>query len=239
MSNVIKLPALDNQIEIAPDWIAARDEIVAAAAVVKTIEHDADFRAAGDILRKLTKTSNAMEAFRKQYAEPYAEAVKIIKGAADTAREPLERAKARIQQALNRYAEEQQRKAEAERKRIEEEQRRAVEAQLAEQERARKEAEELGLDEPEPLEPVAPVAELPAVQAPHAEAVRVQTDVSWEVTDEERVDRAFMAVDPRKVNEWVRANKERIIEAIKEDAGQGAKLLAGIKLEVKTKVISR
>ena len=239
MSNVIKLPALNSEIEIAPDWIAARDQIVAEASGLVSVKDDSAFKLAGDMLRKITKTSNAMEAFRKQYAEPYAEAVKIIKGAADTAREPLEKAKARVQMMLNRYAEEQQRRAEEERKRIEEEQRRQIEAQLAAQEKARQEAETLGLDEPEPQE-VALVVELATVvEQPRADSVRVQTDVAWTLADEEKVDRAFLTIDSRKVNEYVRANKDRIAKAIKDDPAQADKIAPGLVFEIKTKVISR
>lgn len=239
MSNIIKLPVLESSIEIAPDWIAARDQLVTDSAKIKSVADDASFNAAGELLKKITKTSNAMEAFRKKYAEPYAEAVKTIKGAADTAREPLEREKARIQTALNRYAAEQQRRAEEARKRLEEEHQRAIEKQLAEQDRARKEAEAIGLDEPAPVEPEAPVQTLPEVSAPKSDAVRVQSDVAWECMDEEKVDRAFLSLDSRKVNEYVRANKDRIMEAIKSDSTQADRLLFGIKFEIKTKVISR
>jgi hypothetical protein len=239
VSNVIQLPKLLPQIEIAPDWISARDQLLEDATGIADVNDDAAFAAAGELLRRLTKTSNAMEAFRKQYAEPYAEAVKIIKGAADTAREPLEKAKNRIQTAMNRYAEQQARLAEEERKRAEEEQRREVERRLAEQERARSEAEALGLDVPE-MPPIEVTTEtLPARVAPKADAVRVQQDVTWEVADEERVNRAFLSIDARKVNEWVRANKERVLEAMKDDEASGSRMLEGIVLKVKTKVISR
>lgn len=236
---VIKLPALDQEITIAPDWIAARDQIITDAASIPAVTDDQAFKLAAELLRRITKTSNAMEAFRKQYAEPYAEAAKTIKRAADDAREPLEKAKARIQAQLNSYAAEQKRQAESERKRIEAEQRAEVERRIFEQEKTAAEAEELGLPAPEAAPIEQPPADLPVISPPKADAVRVQVDVAWAAADEEKIDRAFLSLDPKKINEYARANKERIVAIIKDDAAAATTILTGIVFKVQTRVISR
>lgn len=239
-NKVIKLPEIPAEITIAPDWLATRAEIIEAASAVALIETGEDFDAAGELLRRITKTSNAMERFRKDMTAPLTEASRVVKRAADTARKPLEDAKARLQQLLNAYAAEQQRKAEEERRRIEAEQRRAVEEQLARQQAEQEAADALGFDEPdEPLpEPEVP-AIVPQVDRARADAVRVQESIDWEIVDEGAIPRAFLALDPRRVNGFVAQHKDRIRELVKEQPDEAAKLVPGIAFRIETKVISR
>lgn len=240
MSNLIKLPELPKAVEISTDWITKRDEIVTAAAKITAIDTPDQFEAASELLRALTKTSNKMEAFRKEYAEPFAESVKVIKAASDEARKPLENAKLSIQNKLNRYAADQQRKQDEERKRIEAEQRRAIEEQLAKQQAQQAAADDLGLDDtPADVEPVKTPIIMPVVAAPRADAVRVQTDLAWTVTNEDAVPGAFKVVDSVKVNAWKKLNQDRAIQQIKDNDGKPLELVPGIMFEVKTKVISR
>ncbi len=240
MSNIIKIPKIPSEITIALDWLAARATAIEEASAFDAIETAEQFDAAGEALRKLTKTSNAMERFRKDTTAPLTEASRTIKKAADTARGPLEDAKDRLQAMLNAYAAEQQRKAEAERRRIEAEQRKQIEEQLAKQQAEREAAADLGFgepDEPEP-EPVVP-AIIPQVDRARSDAVRVQEDVDWEIIDEGAVPRAFLSLDTRKVNGYKAQHKDRIMEILKERPDEAAKLVPGIKFSIKTKVMSR
>ena len=236
----IRIPNLPSEVTITPDWLTLRAELIEAAAGIATVDTPETFDAAGELLRKITKASNAMEKFRKEYADPYNEAVRTIKKAADTAREPLETAKARIQGALNAYAAEQQRKAEEERKRIEEAQRKEVERQMAERAKAEAEAEELGLEDelPEPV-PVEVPSIIPQIDRARADAVRVQESVEWALVDEAAVPEAFKTFDPRKVNAWMAGEKDRVRTALKADAGMADKVIPGLRFTITTKVISR
>lgn len=237
---IVRIPNLPSEVTITPDWLTLRAELIEAAAGIATVETPEAFDAAGELLRKITKASNAMEKFRKEYADPYNEAVRTIKKAADAAREPLEAAKAKLQGGLNAYAAEQQRKAEAERKRIEEAQRKEVERQMAERAAAVEEAAELGLEDelPEPV-PVEVPAIIPQIDRARADAVRVQETVAWEAVNEDEIPEAFKTFDPRKVNAWLAGNKEQVKAALQADKTAGDKVIPGLRFRIDTKVISR
>lgn len=224
-TNIIRLPKLDTEITISRDWIAERDKLVMQAKPLATIDSDGDYSMAGEVLSQITKTSNAMEKFRKDYSQPYLEAQRAIKRGADDAREPLEECKRSVQSAMSKYQAEQRRKAEEERKRIEAERQAEIEKQIAE-------ADALGLEpeieEPEPL---------PVVAAPRSNAVRVQKVITWEVVDEEQVPANLKAVDSVKVNGYKSMNKDRIFT--KAESGGGEFVCLGIKWKVEDKIIAR
>jgi hypothetical protein len=235
----IRFPDLPQSVEIAPKWIEARDAILTEVEAIAAVADAETFEAGSELLRRITKTSNALEKFRKEFAEPFAEAARLVKRAADTAREPLEVAKGRLQNLLARYATEQQRKADEERKRIEAEQRAAIEKQMAERAAAEAAAADLGIDElpPEP-EIVAPVI-IPETSRARADAVRVQESVEWEVIDEGAVPVAFKMVDDRRINGWLAQNKDLVRKTLKDEPYKSGDLVPGIRFEIKTKVMSR
>lgn len=224
-NNTITLPKLDTEITLSKDWLAERDQLILQAAEVIVDDNDT-YNMAGEILSRITKTSNAMESFRKDYSKPYLDAQRLIKHGADDARESLEDAKKRLQTDMSKYQAEQRRKADAERKRIEEENRAAIERQVAE-------SEELGL-EPEIVEPVVKV---PQVAVPKSNAVRVQQTIGWEIIDEDAVNAALKVVDTRKVNAYKSMYKDAITKKCK--AGHGEYTLNGIKWVLTDKIIAR
>lgn len=236
---IIKLPDLPDEVSITPDWLATRAELLAETGRLTEVASPVDFDAAGELLRKITKTSNAMERFRKQFGEPFQEAVRAIKKAADAARDPLEAEKSRLQRLLNVYAAEQQRKAEEERRLIEAEQRKEIERQMAERAKAAEAAEALGLEDELPPPPVEVPAIRPQVERARADAVRVQESVEWEIDDEGAVPPVFKMVDPRRVNGWLAQNRETVKDALKNDPERSKQLVPGIRFSVQTKVISR
>ncbi len=238
--SIIKLPTIPSEVTIAPDWIAARDELVEEVVGFEAIESAGDFDDAGELLRKITKTSNAMERFRKDMTAPLTEATRVVKKAADAAREPLEKAKAMLQQLLNRYAAEQDRKRREEQARIEAEQRKAIEAQLAKQEQERENADDLGIDlddEPAPAPEVPAI--IPQVEAARSDGVRVQKNVAWEVTDEGAIPRVFLILDPRKVNGYMAQHKDEIMKVLEEKPEHEGSFVPGLRFRIETKVISR
>jgi len=239
MNALVKLPELPQQVEIAPSWIEARNEIVAVAAGVTEIADATAFDAASELLRKITKTSNALEKFRKEISEPFNEAQRLVKRAADAAREPLEAAKAKLQNLLSRYAAEQQRRVDEERARIEAEQRAAVEKQIAKRAAAEAAAAELGIEElPPPPEPLAPAIATTEMLA-RANAVRVQEVIDWTILDEGAIPAVYKMVDDRRVNGWLAQNRDMVRCVLKEEPERATTLIPGIVFEIKTKVISR
>lgn len=237
--NIIHLPNVSSEIEISKDWIAERDSILAEAGKINSIQTKEAFAEGGDLLKRITKTSNAMERFRKDFAEPYQDAVKLIKRASDLARKPLEDAKNELQGLLNAYAAEQARKAADERQRIEAQQRKAIEAQIEAQRKAEDAADALGLDEPAPVpEPVAPVI-VPKEERARADTVRVSESVTWNVRDEDAIPSAFKMLDPRKVNAWAAMNKDRVMRELKDAPEKAGAFVPGIEFRIETKVISR
>ena len=236
---VIKLPALQKEIEIAQDWLVSRDAIVAKAAAITKIESNAAYDEASFLLSQITKASNAMEDMRKQLSKPFTAAASCIKDAADEARQPLEDIKAALKSALAAYAEAQRKAQEAERKRIEAEQRAEIERQHAEQEAQRVAAEELGVEESPEEKVFTPVVTVPAptIQAPRSSAARIVEKITWSIVDEDKVPRGFMIVDPRRINDHVRTHGDHIKQSTKD--GQGSTLIPGIKFEITTDVSAR
>lgn len=230
---IIRLPALMQEIQLSSEWIVNRNKLVAESAGVEVVADQASYDGACKMLSDLTKLSNALESMRKKLAEPFREADKTIKSAADHAREPLEAEKERLKQLTAKYAEEQRKAAAAERERIEAEQRMQIEAQLAK----RQDEIELGLaGEEETFQPkIETIA--PVVEAPRSVAARVIERVVWECVNEDVVPRNYLALDPRKVNEYVRRNGDWLKQMIAD--GKGAKMVDGLVFAIKTDVAAR
>ena len=84
---VVPLPAVVSQVSISGAWIAERDELISSSETIKAIDDQDVFQQAGDVLKKITKTSNKLETMRKDIAEPFRNAAELIKKAADKARD--------------------------------------------------------------------------------------------------------------------------------------------------------
>lgn len=229
---VIRLPALQREVEISKDWLLERNALVAKSQEIKTITANGQFEAASFVLSQITKVSNSLETMRKQLAKPFQDAAACVKDASDKARDPLEQEKTRLKALLGTYAEEQRKAQEAERRRIEEEQRRQIEQQAAE----RAAQEDLGIAQDEVFTP-AVTAPAPVVQMPKSSAVRTVERVAWTVVNEDAVPRGYMIVDPRKVNDHVREHGDFIKAQVKDGAGET--LVPGIKFTIETTVAAR
>lgn len=238
---VIALPAMPAHVEITGDWIASRDQLLAVTSAVTAITNRDDYDAAADSLKKLTKTSNQMEAFRKEFGEPFLEATRKIKSAADVAREPLESEKGRVQRLMAAYVDEQDRLARVEARRIAAEQQAAAEKRLAEENERREAAAMLGLDESEsPAEsPVIEQAPVPTVRAPVSSDVKRTKSVEFVITNADDVPPSMMTIDERKIREWIRVHKDRLITTLEEDPNSGSTFLMGIQFSLETKISSR
>lgn len=228
-SIVIRLPDVEKEITISPDWVTTRDENVSWAKEFEDISDSQTYEKAANCLKALTKTSNAMEKFRKLYAKPYRQADKTIKKASDTAREPLESEKSRLQKLLSQYVEAQRRLREEEEKRIEAERQKEIERQQAQAEADK----ELFGEETEIIEP--PKEEKPATPVPKSYATRTVTRYPFEVVNEKALPRSFLMPDEKAIRKWRDENKERIKDALKNDW----QILPGVKFRIETKTQSR
>jgi len=256
---IIKLPAVTSEISLSGEWLAQRDELVKQAGEFGTISNNATMESAGDLLKKITRSSNELESIRLELTRPFNEAAKTIKAAADKAREPLEKSKADLQRTMTAYAVEQQRladearrKAEAEARRLAEEaaakqQREYEEAQKrAEEERAKQQdmidagildqcdAKEIEVAEPEQITIPEPV--VPVVAVPTAGASNIRKVLVWDLTDLEKVSPMFMTFDEKKVNAWVKLNGDRIKAAIEKNDNKPVEFSPGITFRLETKV---
>jgi hypothetical protein len=234
----VKLPNVTKEITISEKWLVARDELLKRSKAIKAVEGQEDFETACELQNQVTKTSNKLESMRKDISKPFADAQKLIKAAADKAREPLEGEKSRLKNLTGAYAEKQRQAQLAEQRRIEKEQREAAEKQLAEQRKEQEALDALGIEEePEQPEPEITVPEPePTVLAPQSDAARVVTSVEWDLVNEPQVPRAFMSFDPRKVNEYKRSHNESLKKRLEDDPASGNQIVPGIVFRIKTDV---
>lgn len=224
------LPETPKQIAISADWIKLRNAVLIDAEGIM-VQDETQFRAASEILQRITKLSNKLETYRKEFTEPFLKAQKSIKAMADSARESLESAKEAVKGKLAQYAE-IQRKREAEERAAAEKAAMEAAAQIAEDNTLA--VELLGED--------APVQEVVAVASPVerravSDSVRVRKTIVFELDDIDKVPRAFLMLDDRLVNKFKSEHAETIINQV-EQCGK-CDLIPGIVFTVKTDVSSR
>ncbi|MDB4403253.1 hypothetical protein N9204_00295 [bacterium] len=228
---VVKLDGVSSEIvAVNSAWIAARDELVIMSQALEVVNSDQANETASELLRSITKTSNALETYRKKISEPLNLAAKTIKGASDKAREPLETEKARIKSVMATFAEEQFRIAEIARKEAEAEQRKKAEEAFAQQQAA----EALGIED-EPEEITIDAAPLPTVAPPKASGSRVSRVISWRIVEEQAVPASFKTVDPKKVNEFLKSRSDYMKASLEKDEQP----IPGIEFYEETKISSR
>lgn len=234
---IVPLPNVTDSVTIAAAWFDKRDAAIAAIGRFEVVDSDDDFEGAAEVLQAATKLSNGLEKTRQALSRPFTQAGKVIKKASDTARAPLEDAKKALQNKMNAYAARKAREAEEARRAAEEEARRQAEEQLA---AAQADADLFGDGEVEVFEadlPPAPVIPDRVVTS----SVRTTEVVTWDVEDESAIPRAFLMLDPRKVNEYVRERKAELVDVLKlAEAGEDIPSpVRGIRFTLERKVISR
>lgn len=224
------LPETPRKIGLSPDWLKMRDLLVDECKGFQCANEEG-FNAGSEILQRITKLSNQLEKFRKDFTAPYLSAQKAVKKMADAAREPLETCKSMLKMQLGEYAE-KQRKIEAEERRKAEQAAQAEAARLA-QENADA-ADLLGDDAPQEE------LVLPSTQVERravSDSARVIKRIVFEVSDEDAIPRAFMMVDERKINQFKREHEDLIIKAVED--GKPDAPIPGVVFAVKTDVASR
>ena len=232
---VIQLPVFSKEIAISSEWLTKRNDAVAKAQEVKQVTCQAEFDAAGEALARVTKLDNGIEKMRKELTAPFLAAQKTIKAKVDEACVPLETEKARLKQIAGDWQMSERKRIATEAAEAELKAREAAEEELERQQMEREQAEALGLDAPPPLE-VVEVA-TPVVAAPVSDNAKVTMRVSFEVLDEDKVPRAFLMFDPRKVNEYIRQNKAEIMSRV--DNGEAEVIVDGLRFTARPDVSGR
>jgi hypothetical protein len=232
---VVKLPEISREIRLPDTWIAKRARSLETASAIKKVQDQITFDAASEALQHITKTSGELENERKKFTRPFTAGAKAIKKMCDDARDVLEQEKRRLKQLLAVYASEQARKAAEERRRAEDEARREAERKFAEQQ-----AEEDLFGESAATEKVIEVAPAPepTIEEARSSSSRVIRRLVWQIEDAEEIPRAFLMVDDRKVNQYMRETKESMMKLL-EDGKDGRTFIAGIRFEIKTDVAVR
>lgn len=232
---VIAIPEVSMPITIKADWLEMRDRLVKDAREFSTITGQVEYELASDVLKNITKASNELEAMRKDLAQPFQNAGRLIKEAADKAREPLEETKTKLKATLANYATEQRRKAEEERRRIEQAEREAAEKAAAEQ-RGLEEADLVDEDEPVVLPPAPKVQ--PQIREAKASTTRISERLTWETTDLNEIPEQFKSFDPKKLNGWLKMNQD-VVKAKLKKGSDGTDIVVGITFKLETTVMSR
>jgi hypothetical protein len=79
---------------------------------------------------------------------------------------------------------------------------------------------------------------VPVEQKAKADSVRVSETLEFTVKDSEAVPRAFCSVDETKIRGWMKMNKDRVTDMLKNNANKGG-FIDGVEFRIETKVSSR
>jgi|GEM_PF-6383782 len=219
----IRLPAdISTELEISSQWVESRNELVARSSEIDTVETEAEFKAAGALIRELTSTSNGAETMRKQMSTPYFQVHKNINAVAKEARQPLEDQKSRLQRLASGFANKKAAEKRA--------------AEKAKQDAILKQVHETSADEKVEIDE----SLLPATVAAPAKSahVRQKEVIDFVVVDPSAVKQKFLSVDESKIRKMVK-EQSGWLKAKMHEAGGDELVVGGIKFTRSIKVVSR
>lgn len=219
----IRFPKLANEVTISEEFLERRDSVVKRATDLGGIRNDAEYAVAAQLLREATKMNTAFEQKRKDFSKPFQDMSKMIKQVVDETRQPLEEVKASIKEWIVAYTTKRDEEIRKEREAEEEKQRQ----EILEQEREHEKLVESGLvDEKEDFQPEVPTPA--AVIEPSAKPLGLKEwhKLLWDVADEAKVPVGYKSVDSKKINAWIKDNKDIILKAV--FAGHGNRIVPGI-----------
>lgn len=221
-------------LQASEQWTAKSQSLVGRMRRVECgVVDQVTYEEAASLQRDISHHLKAMEQHRKKLTQPLLDGQRRIKAVADQASKPLAAALAELKQAMGAYAELQRKREEEERRRLEEEQRASIEQQLAE----RQAAEELGLADPQDaFTPEVPTA-APMVMPATSGDVSIVERLVFAITDPDKVERRFLEISEKKINAWIREYRGSLKKRVK--AGEGASVLPGLELSIKTETRSR
>jgi len=231
---LVRLPDLGREICVPQEWLEQKEKALALAVGIMAVSDAETFDLASAALGRVTKVSGDLEKERTKFGKPFLAIQRAIKEMCDGQRDTLEAEKTRIKALCNDYAEAQRIKAREEQRAREAAEREAAAKLFAEQESKRKAEELLGLDAA-PEEIIVPTAPPPVVQEARSRDSRVTTKVIWHEEDTDAIPFAFLMLDTRKVNEFMREHKDEIQKGI-DNGGDGREYISGILFKVITDV---
>lgn len=231
MSQLVKinLPNVRQEVSLAGEWFAQRDEALAKAKVFEVATID-NANAIGESVSELGKIASKIEAERKKITAPFLTAQRTIKGVVDHACKDLHSEVTRLKGLIADLAE-------AERQRIAKEQAEAEAARLAIEAEA---AEQAAMEEElfgESTQVITVEAEIEAEAAPKFDGVRLSEAVVFCVTNEEKIPRCFTSFDPSKLRAWIAERKGDLLKELKNT--KFVQPINGIELKIESKVAIR
>ena len=177
------------------------------------IKDDSTAQSASEFLGQIKARLKRIKQLRVELTQPFKDAVKSADNWFKTQLSPLESMEVTLKQGIGKYMDEKEKKALAERLKLEEEQRKKEE----EAAKKAKAAEKKGEPAPEPVAPPAPLEPMAKPKSNiQTEAGLVSTSKRWtfEVTDESKVPRDYLAINSAAITAAIR-NGEREIPGIK------------------------
>lgn len=204
-------------------WLADRNDLLARAASIATVDSDAALETAGEIQTAISKAIKKLEAERKRVTLPLDEVKKQIMAQEKKLAAPLNAELTRIKSMTSAYATECARRIEEERRRRELEERRAAEAALV--------AEENPFAAPPCADAQIAVAQpLPIPAMPKTSANRMVERWDFVITDANAVPRELCSPDEKKIRAFLAARKA---EGYKADqlSVKGLKISATVQVQ--------
>lgn len=175
-------------------WLATRDELVAEAAGVESVETDDALTAAGQLLTRLKRHAKELEGERKAVTQPLDDVKRQIMDQEKTMVADIDRETRRVKGLCDAYATRRAREAEA--ARIEAQRRAAEEA-------VRREAAAAVFGESAVIQAPAPSPVAPPPAPPKAAGSRMVTRYEFEVVAPALVPREFCVPDPKAIRAWM------------------------------------
>ncbi len=201
---ILTLEKIDSQVSIGSKWFDERDEIISLIEKIDKVDNDEEYEKATVLLKRVTKFYSDSEKRRKEVTGPFTKAAKEIKAIFDQEANVLLDSKSSIKDIATKYLDKvEAERIEAERERQKKEQEEAMRLVSEQQEKeelfGESESEEIKISSLEPA--VIPVP-------PKSSSARVSKTIKFETT--EKLDDNFKCPDTKKINEWVRDNKDAL-----------------------------
>jgi len=229
----VALPGTLGEVSIRGEWIASRDEILSRSTAIKEVSDDDGYESAGECLKSVTKSSNALEAMRKDITSPFLDAQKKIKAVADKERSKLESEKKRLKGMMGVHMEAVRKRQAKERARQEAEAQAEIQRQIAEHEA---EIEAGLIDDDADLD----IVELPTVEIedePTSYDTKTVKTVTYEVVDVAAVPREFCVVDKGKLRAYLNANREEIKKTLEQKKTH--EFIPGVEFRIEENISAR
>lgn len=227
------IPTITKSAIVSSEWTERAVALVNEANSYQEIDKH-NYQEASDALSALSKHSSGLEKERKTITAPFTKAVKLIKSFADQSRDPSEQAKTGLKSRIEVYVMKQRDEEERLRREAEAKAQAETQKKLAEEE-AIGELYGEGSGEQEEV-----VVETETVASHTISTTSRSTEtIEWEIVDADKVPRALCVPDSKLINEYKKANKDRLMDALKASDNESLAIVDGIKFTRRFNTTSR